>query len=129
MNSSPDERRETVRGQEIFQKDLPAGARNRFEAYFSETVRVGDCWLPVRQPMSERPSIVLAGVKYPAARLAYAIYRGDIGRGLYVCHSCDTQRCINPDHLWLGTPKQNSEDMSAKGRHWRTARMLARLNT
>jgi hypothetical protein len=35
---------------------------------------------------------------------------------MVVCHRCDTPQCINPDHLFLGTKKENAEDCSRKGR-------------
>lgn len=51
-----------------------------------------------------------------AHRLSWAEARGPIPVGLLVCHTCDTPRCINPDHLWLGTNLQNTQDRNRKGR-------------
>lgn len=49
-------------------------------------------------------------------RVAYTIAKGDIPDGLSVLHTCDTPACVNPDHLFLGTHKENMEDRDAKGR-------------
>lgn len=52
-----------------------------------------------------------------AHRSMYIAARGEIPQGMYVLHKCDNRKCINPDHLFLGTHLENIKDMQAKGRH------------
>jgi hypothetical protein len=62
---------------------------------------------------------------YLAHRSAYMVHTGPIPAGLCICHSCDTPLCINPEHLWLGTERQNAEDRDSKKRgRWTTRRKL-----
>lgn len=51
-----------------------------------------------------------------AHRLMYFIKFGALDDTTYVCHSCDNPSCINPDHLFAGTARDNAEDMKSKGR-------------
>ncbi len=63
-----------------------------------------------------------------AHRAAYEAFVAPIPKGLLVCHKCDTPSCINPDHLFLGTPRENTADMMAKGRFTPTPRRTHCIN-
>lgn len=52
-------------------------------------------------------------------RISWELYRGKIPLGMCICHHCDVRNCVNPEHLFLGLPRDNVLDAWAKGRHFK----------
>lgn len=51
-----------------------------------------------------------------AHKVAYELCKGEVPKGLLVLHKCDNRKCVNPDHLYVGTQKDNVRDMFERGR-------------
>jgi hypothetical protein len=83
----------------------------------------GECWLFVGAPTQVYGRIVVDGKQVTTHRFSYELHNGPIpeGEGYHgtcVLHECDTPRCVNPDHLFLGSNKENVEDRNSKGRQY-----------
>ena len=75
-------------------------------------------WIGATTPGGYGNSIVayrLHGTKI-VHRALFRELQGHVPPSAYVCHHCDTPSCVNPDHLFLGTPNDNAQDRKNKGR-------------
>ena len=106
----------------LSKSDFSATLLSRFSRYCGRPAD-GDCieWTGTRTRKGYgvirfSPS----GEKTTAHRVAWVIRNGHIPPGLMVLHRCDNPRCVNADHLFLGSAKDNTADMVSKRRHpWR----------
>ena len=89
---------------------------------------VDDCWLWEGDKGKEYGIVYLGKIKIGdpykykklrayAHRISWELTNGPIPDGLIVCHKCDVPMCVNPNHLFLGTKKDNTQDMIKKRRH------------
>lgn len=73
-------------------------------------------WTACRTPLGYGKFAVRRRVQ-AAHRVAWELSYGAIQHGLFVLHRCDNPSCVRPDHLFLGSAKDNTQDMMRKGRH------------
>jgi hypothetical protein len=79
----------------------------------SKIIKTNSCWIFIGSKDKNGYGKLCKG---RAHRISYEIHKGKIPNGIMVCHTCDNPSCVNPEHLWLGTCKQNIVDSVQKGR-------------
>jgi len=73
-------------------------------------------WLGARQQSNGYGRFGYGRGREYAHILSYRLYKGEIPKGLFVRHRCDNPLCINPEHLLIGTQKDNMQDAKQRNR-------------
>lgn len=92
--------------------------RTRLEKFLAKTRKTRGCWwwLGSLTVSEQRARMAVGSGKWQsAAQIAYELFKGP-RNGLQVLHTCDNPQCVNPKHLFLGTPLINAQDRERKGR-------------
>lgn len=88
----------------------------------SQTIKISESgcweWLNTKKMVRGYGFVTVKGKTALVHRLMWLIFRGNIPDDSFVCHSCDNPACINVNHLFLGSARDNYEDMVKKGRSW-----------
>lgn len=87
------------------------------ERFWAKVVKGDGCWVWAGAKDDRGyASLGVAGRTDRGHRVSWKLAYGDIPQGLWVLHRCDNPPCVRPDHLFLGTARDNSVDMARKGR-------------
>ena len=91
--------------------------------FFKHVKKTKTCWnwTGCKDNSDGRARFRVNGKTHNAARIAYRILIGNYPKKLFVLHKCDNPSCVNPKHLFLGTPLDNVRDMNRKGRNPRAS--------
>ena len=88
-------------------------ADERFDFY---TEKSDACWMWKGSHTRRYGTFWAHGKNIGAHVYAYRRFKGEVAPGMFVCHTCDVPLCVNPEHLFVGTPKDNTQDMMRKNR-------------
>lgn len=109
--------KETYKNKPCFQWQIP---EERFYSNISKEGNSNNCWIWIG--LKNKAGYGRIRMEYSdktAHRYSYELHYGKIPKGKIICHTCDNPPCVNPEHLYAGTYKDNAQDRESRnrGRH------------
>ena len=87
--------------------------------------------IPLESDLKDYGRIKIDGLRWQSHRLSYHLNVAKISRKPnkrktnWILHHCDNKWCVNPEHLYLGSPKDNAIDNAKRNHEWRHNRSIA----
>lgn len=112
---------------QFYARPLPERFADKYQIHES------GCWVwkstSSKESGGRRAQIRKDGKYVYAARVSYEMHKGEIPNGMQVLHRCDNPMCVNPEHLFIGTNRDNVIDAIEKGRFTQHIDNLESINS
>lgn len=97
------------------------GYNERIKVRIQKTIKIDEkkCWLWIGAKHRQGYAIISYKRKPSLGhRVSWMVYKGEIPESMKICHICDVTSCVNPEHLFLGSQKENVKDAVEKGKFY-----------
>lgn len=91
---------------------------NWVERFWTYIKKTPSCWIWSSISQGHRYGVIsIEKKRWRAHRASYLLHYGSFDENLHVLHKCDDPRCVNPEHLFLGSHQENMKDRNFKKRY------------